>query len=226
MQILLLRVGIDLGTGGALGPIFPGRTFEYVPIPESKPSSRSVKYSNINARYGGTLDQFVPLNILIDGGYAHLDPEFETFTYGDPTKNKRGQLLRLMEGGLLVFYAGLCPPEQNKGSVLYLIGFFTIDCVYEVNDRQPWPLPVLRHLWANAHFRRDNPDDGLVVVQGKLDESRLLERAVPMSDEHQNILPELYDTLGLEGSIKRSGAGRWVPDPWVQRAAEWILRQL
>lgn len=226
MQILLLRVGIDLGTGRALGPIFPDRSFEYVPIPESKPSTSSVKYSNINARSGGTLEQFVPLNILIDGGYAHLDPEFETFTYGDPTKNKRGQLLCMKEGDMLVFYAGLRPPAQSKGSVLYLIGFFTLACVYDVSHRQSWPPSDLRHLWANAHFRRGTPDEGLVVVQGKLDESRLLERAVPMSDEHQNILPELYDTLGLEGSIKRSGAGRWVPDPWVQRTAEWILRQL
>ena len=226
MQILLLRVGIDLGTGGALGPIFPDRSFEYVPIPESKPSSRSVKYSNINARSGGTLDQFVPLNILIDGGYAHLDPEFETFTYGDPTKNKRGQLLRLREGDMLVFYAGLRPSTQSKGSVLYLIGFFTVACVYDVSHRQSWPPSDLRHLWANSHFRRSTPDEGLAVVQGKRDGSRLLARAVPLSDEHQNILPELCDTLGLDGSIKRCGAGRWVPDYWVRRTAEWILSHL
>ncbi|MDD5434122.1 MAG: hypothetical protein PH343_01705 [Nitrospira sp.] len=226
MQILLLRVGIDLGTGSMLGPIFPDRSFEYVPIPESKPSPRSVTYSNISARSGGTLDQFVPPNILIDGGYAHLDPEFETFTYGDPTKNKRGQLLRLREGDMLVFYAGLRPPTQSKGSVLYLIGFFTVACVSDVHHRQPWPPPVLQHLWANAHFRRPTPDEGLVVVQGKRDESRFLERAVPLSDEHQKILPELCDTLGLDGSIMRSGAGRWVPEHKVRKAADWIRSHL
>ena len=88
---------------------------------------------------------------------------------------------------------------------------------------QPWPPPNLQHLWANAHFRRNEPDTGLVVVQGAQQGSRLLEKAVQMSNEHQNILPELYDTLGLEGSIKRSGAGRWIPDHRVGRAAEWIL---
>jgi Nucleotide modification associated domain 3 len=35
-KALLLRVGIDRGTGGGLGPIFPDGTFEYVPIPERK----------------------------------------------------------------------------------------------------------------------------------------------------------------------------------------------
>jgi hypothetical protein len=34
-KILLLRVGIDMGCGGTLGPIFQDGTFEYVPIPES-----------------------------------------------------------------------------------------------------------------------------------------------------------------------------------------------
>ncbi len=221
MQILLFRVGIDLGTGGALGPIFPDKSFEYVPIPESKPSPLSVRYSDINARSGGTLDLFVPPRYR--GRAAHLDPEFESFTYGDPTKNKRGQLLRLGRGDLLVFYAGLRPPGQGYGSILYLIGFFTVDRIYDLSHKQPWPPSDLRHLQANAHLRRNTQDEGLVIVQGVKDGSRLLERAVPLSDENQNILPELYDTLGLEGSIKRSGAGRWVPEHRVHRAAEWII---
>ena len=36
----------------------------------------------------------------------HNDPEFETFTDGDPTVPKRG-LRNLAKGDLLVFYAGL-----------------------------------------------------------------------------------------------------------------------
>lgn len=114
MQILLLRIGIDLGTGGALGPIFPDGSFEYIPIPESKPSSRSIRYSDIIARSGGcTLDQFVPPRYC--GTAAHLDPEFETFTYGDPTKYKRGQLLRLRKG--ILRGAASARAEQWLGSV-------------------------------------------------------------------------------------------------------------
>src|SRR5262249_11504115 len=92
---LLLRVGIDSGCGGTLGPIFPDRTFEYVPIPENSKyeSSRSLYFRDLPARHGGALAQYVPTRYR--EAIAHYDPEFETFTYGDPTRNKRAQLLRL-----------------------------------------------------------------------------------------------------------------------------------
>lgn len=105
-SILILRVGMDLGYGG-LGPLFPDGSFEYVPIPENpkKSSLRSLLYSQISAQSGGSVEQFVPKRYR--GTLAHYDPEFSTFTYGDPTKHKRGQLLRLRKQDLLVFYAGL-----------------------------------------------------------------------------------------------------------------------
>ena len=96
-QILLLRVGMDSGFGG-LGPLFPDGTFEYVPIPDapSQVSERSLFFRDIFARSGGSVARFVPAKHKEDP--AHYDPEFETFTYGDPTKNKRRQLLRLGRG--------------------------------------------------------------------------------------------------------------------------------
>ena len=36
MQVVLLRVGIDTGSGGILGPLFSDGLFEYIPIPDSK----------------------------------------------------------------------------------------------------------------------------------------------------------------------------------------------
>src|SRR5438309_1882569 len=127
-RILCLRVGMDLGYGG-LGPLFQDGSFEYVPIPENpkKATSQSLRFAQIAARSGGSVDQFVPSRYR--GALAHYDPEFETFTYGDPTKYKRGQLLRLTREDLLVFYAGLRPPEQRTGSQLYLIGYFTVENV-------------------------------------------------------------------------------------------------
>ena len=35
MKAILLRIGIDKGLGGALGPIFSNGFFEYIPIPEN-----------------------------------------------------------------------------------------------------------------------------------------------------------------------------------------------
>lgn len=108
-KVLLLRVGIDKGCGGTLGPIFTDGRFEYVSIPENSQyvSPRSLYFCDLPARHGGMLAQCVPVRYR--EAAAHYDPEFETFTYGDPTRNKRTQLLRLDDGDLLVFYAGLCP---------------------------------------------------------------------------------------------------------------------
>ena len=36
MQVILLRVGIDTGSGGIHGPLFKDGTFEYIPIQDKK----------------------------------------------------------------------------------------------------------------------------------------------------------------------------------------------
>ena len=212
---------MDLGYGG-LGPIFADGSFEYVPIPENakKVSPRSLMFSQISARRGGFVQQFVPARY--SGGPAHYDPEFETFTYGDPTKYKRGQLLRLTRGDLLVFYAGLRALSQRRGSRLYLIGYFTIEAVHHCDAPYSWPPPSLQHLWANAHFRRNACDPGLVVVEDAPTASRLFKIAIPLSDEQQNVLPGMQKRLGIYGSVKRAGAGRWIPATHITRFEEWL----
>ena len=220
-KILLLRVGMDLGYGG-LGPLFPDGTFEYVPIPDDpdRVSEHSLFFTDIPARSGGSVARFVPRRHR--DSPAHYDPEFDTFTYGDPTRNKRGQLLRLAEGDMLVFYAGLRPPEESHGSKLYIIGYLTIVQAHAIKTLSPWPPPEYKYLWGNAHFRRDRGDEDLVVVQGRPAASRLLVRAVPLSDGQQNVLREMTELLGISGSVKRAGAGRWVPNEHVQRVATWV----
>ncbi len=221
-RILFLRVGMSLECG-ALGPLFPDGSFEYVPIPEKcqVDSSRSILFSQIPARSGGDIEQFVPPRYR--GTPAHYDPEFETFTYGDPARNKRTQLLRLNSHDLLVFYAGLRPLIEKQGSKLYIIGYFSVQKVYKMDMLEPWPPPALEHLWANAHFKRKNGDPNLVIVKGFPQVSRLLGKAVPLSDSHQKVLPELERILGLTGSIKRAGAGRWVPDTHVELVMDWLF---
>ena len=56
------------------------------------------------------------------GQSIHFDPEFRTFTYGDPTTPK-ASLQRLSEGSLLVFYAGLKGWDFPSRSALYIIGY-------------------------------------------------------------------------------------------------------
>lgn len=220
-QILLLRVGMDLGFGG-LGPLFPDGTFEFVPIPDdpSQTSDRTLYYRDIPARSGGSIARFVPARHRHSP--AHYDPEFETFTYGDPTKNKRRQILRLGSGDLLVFYAGLRPPEQTQGSKLYIIGYFIIRRIHVITSLSPWPPLAHERLWSNAHLRRNEGDEDLVVVEGDPARSRLLTHAVPLSDGRQDILPEMTELLGLSGSVKRAGAGRWIPGDHVEKVARWL----
>jgi hypothetical protein len=220
-NILFLRVGIDKGCGGTLGPVFADKRFEYIPIPEScdKASNRSTRFSDLKARSGGMLAQFVPSRYR--QRTAHYDPEFETFTYGDPTVNKRRQLLKLSEGDYLVFYAGLTPNNFTGSDRLYLIGYFTVRQVYEIPNTGEWPPSEFLHLTNNAHLRRNAYDPGLVIVEGRHDRSRLLHKAVPFSDESQRVLPELISVVGYSGSVMRA-IGRWVPPRNLEAVVAWL----
>jgi hypothetical protein len=92
--------------------------FEYIPIPESKPTTESRRFSEIPGRWGETLAEYA--SNLADE-VPHFDPEFTTYTYGDSSQNKRSQLRRLGEDDLLIFYAGL--KAQSTGVTRrYVIG--------------------------------------------------------------------------------------------------------
>lgn len=222
-QILFLRVGIDKRCGGALAPIFASGDFEFVPIPENqnKTSIRSIRFNQLNARIGGTLEQFVPKRYQQEA--AHYDPEFETFTYGDPSRNKRGQLLRLDKWDYLVFYAGLTPYDFSGSDRLYIIGYFTVKRVYDIQKSEEWPPNQFMHLANNAHLRRNTHDSGLVIVEGQHDCSYLFQKAVPFSNESYAVLPELADLVGFSGSVMRAGAGRWVPTSKVNAVKQWLI---
>ena len=103
MKALLLRVGIDKGSGGTYGPIFEDGSFEFVPIPETYRSCTATTYGERIGRKGKPLSTYVPPALWHVP--MHDDPEFETCTYGDTTA-KRRSLLELGDGDLLVFYAG------------------------------------------------------------------------------------------------------------------------
>lgn len=90
---MLLRIGIDKGTDGALSPIFEDGSFEYIPISEGDPKLKEDRtYKNTIGRSGRPLSTYLPK--VIENRTMHFDPEFETFTYGNPTL-KRKYLLKL-----------------------------------------------------------------------------------------------------------------------------------
>lgn len=213
-QILFLRVGIDRGCGGRLSPIEADRSFEYVPIPEGAPVHNALRYGDIPSRRGSTLAQVIGLDAP-----AHYDPEFVTYSYGEPSHPKRSQLLTLNRGDYLVFYAGFQGDGITTGTCC-VIGYFVVHAIHAMSPELPWPPAISSHL-NNAHFRRVQREDKLVVVEGNKESSKLLERAIPISDGIQQIVPSVADTVGFSGSVKRA-IGRWVPATHVGATISWI----
>jgi hypothetical protein len=124
--------------------------------------------------------------------HVHVDPEFETFTYGDPTPPKRS-LRHLRPGDLLVFYCGLQEWDAAGGwnrdhrPALYLAGYFEVALAGMAGD---FNRKVLQTEFAkNFHVRYPNvfkrQRDDLVLVKGG-PSSRLFRKAYQISVEGQD----------------------------------------
>jgi len=236
MQVVLLRVGIDTGSGGIHGPLFSDGSFEFIPIPDKFRGKGADKrtYGNTSGRGGRKLADYFPeaRRERVFDQSVHFDPEFETFTYGDPTRPK-ASLRQLSEGSLLVFYAGLkgwnfvCPPA------LYIIGCFEVARAGLATSFTQGELAGM--FQNNFHVMHgdvfEDQKDRLVLVKGNAN-SRLLKKAVKISsmgtDRNGRPLHRLAPKMqavfgGFAGntSIQRSPP-RWVAAEFTQRAAQFI----
>ena len=88
MQVVLLRVGIDTGSGGIHGPLFRDSSFEFIPIPDRFRGEGVDErtYGNTVGRLGHALVDYFPRarRDKVFNQSIHVDPDFATFTYGDP----------------------------------------------------------------------------------------------------------------------------------------------
>src|SRR5438132_335168 len=129
MQVVLLRVGIDTGSGGIYGPLFNDSSFEYIPVPDRfrREGVDKRTYGNTIGREKRKLAEYFhgARRDRASNQAIHFDPEFETYTYGDPTRLKTS-LRQLSEGDLLVFYAGLKGWDFDCPAALYIIGYFHV----------------------------------------------------------------------------------------------------
>src|SRR3954451_25409515 len=131
-RVVLLRVGVDAGCGGIQGPLFEDGSFEFVCIPDNHGVSAHT-YGTMLGRDGTPLADYFggARRAAMAEQHVHHDPEFETFTYGDPTPPKRS-LRHLRPGDVLAFYCGLQAWDRERGWVrdhrpgLYLIGYFEV----------------------------------------------------------------------------------------------------
>lgn len=236
MQVVLLRVGIDKGCGGIHGPLFRDGSFEYVPIPDRFGGTGVDQrtYGNTRGSHGRMLVDYFPQGRrerFFDQA-IHFDPEFETFTYGDPTPPK-ASLRRLDPGSMLVFYGGLAGWDFDSSAALYIIGYFQ---VARAGLAGSFTRSDLRTFRSNFHVRhpavlRDQADR-LVLVKGSPN-SRLLTKAVkisaPGTDRNGRPLHRLapgmqkiFGDFGGNTSIQRSPP-RWVAPQFVSRAAQFVL---
>jgi hypothetical protein len=233
MRMALLRVGIDSGSGGMDGPLFADGTFEYVPIPDSTGLDDRTYGNQMAAHTGKPLSDFFPSvrQAAMRSQSMHLDPEFASFTYGDPTAPKAG-LRRLAAGDLLVFYAGLRGYDCDLAAGLYLIGYFEVAFAGLARDLTEEQI----HLCGdNFHVRHESvflaQRDRLVLVKGGCG-SRFLTKAVKISVMGRDqagkplkvLSPKMQQIFGrFDGklSFQRSPT-RWVANEHVPAAARFV----
>jgi hypothetical protein len=180
MKAMLLRVGIDKGYG-ALSPVFADLTYKYIPI-YNKNKKKKEKNEQRTYRSLG-LDSFLPSKLR--DKKVHLDPEFNSFTYGDPTKPKRKSLLWLSKGDLLVFYIGGKPIDRNLHEGCFIIGYFVVSDVIDWNVQSNLQRKSIKKTFAkNAHIISSKSKANLVLVKGS-SESKMLSHCIPITERNK-----------------------------------------
>jgi hypothetical protein len=214
-------------------PIFADGKFEFIPIPDTTGKDERTYGNQIARSTGDRLSFFFKPSrqAAMRSQSIHVDPEFSTFTYGDPTSPKAG-LRRLSEGDLLVFYAGLCGFGCDIASGLYLVGYFEVEFAGLAQGLTEGQLQACS---GNYHVRHESvfraQRDRLVLVKGSKN-SRLLTKATKISAMGQDragkplkvLSPEMRRIFGdFNGrvSIQRSPP-RWVSDEYISRAASFV----
>lgn len=233
MQVVLLRVGVDTGRGGILGPLFADGSFEFVPIPDRSAVDKRT-YGNTRGRHDRFFIDYFPLSRRerMFGQSIHYDPEFDAYTYGDPTPPK-SSLRRLTSGDLLVFYAGLKGWDFECESALYIIGFFEVARAGIASSFQP--VELRRLFSSNFHVMHPRvlaaQRKRLVLVKGT-PESRLLQSAIRISQLGTNCagrrlhrlsrpMQKIFGDFNGHTSIERSPP-RWVDSQLTAAAAHFV----
>ena len=173
-RVVLLRVGIDAGCGGIQGPLFEDGSFEFVCIPDNNGVSAHT-YGTMLGRDGKPLAGYFAegRRKVMAGKHVHHDPEFETFTYGDPTTPKRS-LRHLRPGDFLAFYCGLQGWDAGGGwkrdrrPALYLAGYFEVALAGMAGefDGEALQTEFGKNFHVRYHAVFEQQKDDLVLVKG------------------------------------------------------------
>jgi hypothetical protein len=236
MNVVLLRVGVDSGSGGIQGPLFRDGTFDYVPIPDGFGGTGVDErtYGNTAGLTDRKLVAYFPASrqAVMARRSIHFDPEFVTFTYGDPTPPKAG-LRRLRPGDMLIFYCGLKGWDFDSEPALYLIGYFDVSVAGRVEDFHKADVQTL--FAKNFHVRHPKvftrQKSTLVLVKGS-NRSRLLRKAVCISSMGRDrnntplkvLSPEMQKVFGsFNGRLSfQRCPPRWVDPDHIAPAVRFM----
>ena len=240
-KAVLLRVGIDSGCGGIQSPLLADGSFEFICIPDNKGVSIH-KYGNCIGKNDRPHSAYFPIRKResVAQQHVHLDPEFETFTYGDPTTPKRS-LQKLERGDYLIFYCGLQHWHELTGwqavpqPALYIAGYFVVEKAGFATEFSKATLKT--EFGQNFHVRYpsvfNQQREELVLVKGGPG-SRLLAKAHQISSIGTDragqplkvLSPKMQKVFGtFDGkvSIQRSPP-RWVEPAFVEKAIKFVSR--
>jgi hypothetical protein len=235
MRAVLLRVGIDTGpeSGGILGPLYRDGSFEFVPIKDGFDLDERT-YSNTGGRHGKPLIDYFPASMRerMRNQSMHVDPEFETYTYGDPTIPK-ASLRKLTGGDLLVFYAGLKGYDFHSPPALFIVGYFEVAFAGLTTNFDDATIRAV--FGANFHVRHPgvfaDQRERLLLVKGGPG-SRLLDRPRKISAHGKDVNGARLHVLSTEMrgvfgdfsgrvAIQRSPP-RWVESSYSDSAAAFV----
>ncbi len=200
---VLVNVGSSSADANGRGRIFQDYAFEYLPIPEGQKTREKVStYEEL----GFSQVKFPDLPV-------HLDPEFETFTYGHVRRGFGDLrcLLALKKGDVLFFFATL---QKEEAWSTYVIGYFRNVEVCDCRELLGKEVLKLRFkIFANnAHLKRVNPSVDLLIKGGN--GSKLLHKAFPLAEDKRplalrNSLDKIISTATGKSISSGSPWFRW-----------------
>lgn len=220
MKGILLRVGADQTPAGGRwnAPVDPHTwRYAYVPI-----SAGEEQYEHIAPcptfdafrESVAALDVFLPPH-LDRNTKVHLDPDFDSLTYGEPylasngRRASRGRLIAsLGPGDFIAFFAAFRPTDEGyEHTLAYCL--FAIYFVHRVRQVKELPLDLRS---TCAHGRRRHALDDF-VVQADPARSGRFPRAVPIGEFRRNAYRVRRDLLQTWGGLS-------VRDGYIQRSAQ------
>jgi hypothetical protein len=191
------------------GPLLDDEgSFEFIPIDASRDAEGPTYGNTMGVKKRKPLIEYFPQSrkATMRDRPIHNDPEFESWTYGDPTMPKQG-LRELCAGDFLVLYCGLRGWKAcNEPEALYIIGYFVVKYAGTYPDLmkkhgEAW---IEREFSKNYHiihgdirgkrYKRKNRKTGrtkwvksrLILIKGGLG-SRLLKAAARLSAHHKRM---------------------------------------